>query len=154
MIQLDAKDKFHAAQEAFDEAQRNVEIAKNRLDKCYEGLKASLPISETYPCKVAVLPSGKLAVHFRTSNTSEIHICLPSFFNEDGTLRTAELGEKLGKKLYGGLYGQDIHSRRNLLSNLLALIHQDGGQYEHSYGIEKATEDAIEKIQKLRTQKR
>jgi len=32
------------------------------------------------------------------------------------------------------------------LSNILAVIHGDGGHYEDEHGIEKATKDAIEKF--------
>jgi len=35
------------------------------------------------------------------------------------------------------------------LGNLLAIIHRDGGHYVETYGLEKATEDAIKKVSEL-----
>ena len=35
------------------------------------------------------------------------------------------------------------------LRNLLAVIHRDGGHYVETYGLEKATEDAIKKVSEL-----
>ena len=41
-------------------------------------------------------------------------------------------------------------NHKHLLSNLLAVIHRDGGHYEDKYGTEKAVKDAIDKIAKER----
>jgi len=40
---------------------------------------------------------------------------------------------------------------KHLLSELLAVIHGDGGYYEGEHGTEKATRDAIKKVLKLKT---
>lgn len=39
-----------------------------------------------------------------------------------------------------------------LLANLLAVIHRDGGHYQHEHGSFKATYDAIEVVYDLRTE--
>ena len=41
---------------------------------------------------------------------------------------------------------------KDLLSNLLAVIHSDGGHYQAEHGTEKAVKDAIEKYYTLRSE--
>ena len=39
-----------------------------------------------------------------------------------------------------------------LLGDLLAVIHQDGGQYQHKHGTRRAAEDAAKVVGQLRTE--
>ena len=39
-----------------------------------------------------------------------------------------------------------MKTHKELLLNLLATIHRDGGHYVDDHGVEKATEDAMKKV--------
>ena len=41
---------------------------------------------------------------------------------------------------------KDMKTHKELLLNLLATIHRDGGHYVDDHGVEKATEDAMKKV--------
>lgn len=97
---------FESLQAQLDEAERkrdriNQDIAAvcKRMRSSQAVLMHALPVNKDYPCAVAVLPSGKLAVHVWVEHSSEpnqLHIVTPGLFNDDGSARSAFPGEQLG----------------------------------------------------------
>ena len=58
--------------------------------------------------------------------------------------------KSFGEKFFGGLQGGTPTSvnHAKILSNLLAVIHSDGGHYEDEHGTVKASQDAMERVSK------
>lgn len=56
------------------------------------------------------------------------------------------------KRLLRLIDAWDAPERARLLGELLAVIHRDGGQYLDEHGCEKATQDAIEAVHRLRVE--
>lgn len=48
------------------------------------------------------------------------------------------------------LFGTPTEGSQSAVSDLLAIIHGDGGHYEDEHGTEQAVRDAIEKVNHLR----
>jgi len=97
---MDCYERVRQAEINRDAAQRAFVQARAEVDRIEIRFREALPVSETVPCSVAVLPNGRVVVHVwveKSSEPNQLHVVSPGYYTQDAKPRKQFPGERLGE---------------------------------------------------------